>query len=57
MSVIKEEKTEVTVEQAGHASSVKASVTKDGKTGMAESKDAAEAIDKAKADSKATGGR
>ena len=58
---VKEEKTEVKVEQAGHASGVKATVTEDGRSGEAtgkNSKDAvSEAIDKAKEQSKSTGGR
>jgi hypothetical protein len=57
MSVIKEEKTEVKVEQSGHESGAKATVSKDGQTGKAEGKDAAAAIDKAKQDTKSTGGR
>ena len=52
MNVIKEEKTEVKVEQSGHEGGVTATVSKDGKSGKAKGKDAQEAIsgpkDKAK---------
>ena len=57
MSVIKEEKTEVRVEQSDQEGGAKATVSKDGKTGKAEGKDAAAAINKANEDTKATGGR
>ncbi|MEA2929009.1 MAG: hypothetical protein QOG38_1437 [Hyphomicrobiales bacterium] len=64
MSVIKEEKT-VMVEQSGHASGVKAAVTHNGKTGKGSGTGTADNVDeavakaseKAKSQSKATGGR
>ena len=43
MSVIKEEKS-VTVEQTGHASGAKATVTENGKTGKAEGRSLEEAV-------------
>jgi hypothetical protein len=47
----------VKVEQAGHVSNVKATVTEGGKTGEATDTKVEKAIDKAKEQSKATGGR